>query len=246
MAQHASGVRCWDSLYQGRADIPLRGLYNWRMVGLQIGRMQNPVRGLLHGTAAVVSIAGLGILISAGPNGGLLAAVAIYGLSLVALYTTSSLYHSVPWPQVWKRRLQRLDHTMIYVLVAGTFTPLLVGAVDGIWRVVGLAGIWGLAAIGMAREIWVHRGGRPFLIAQIVVGSACLVPLLLIVSSLDTATSLLVVVGGVIYLVGVAMFANHWPRLVPGIFSHHELFHVFVVVASVAHFVAVWRVVSGA
>jgi hemolysin III len=216
------------------------------MVGLQIGRMQNPVRGLLHGTAAVVSIAGLGILISAGPNGGLLAAVAIYGLSLVALYTTSSLYHSVPWPQVWKGRLQRLDHTMIYVLVAGTFTPLLVGAVDGTWRVVGLAGIWGLAAIGMAREIWVHRGGRPFLIAQIVVGSACLVPLLLIVSSLDTATSLLVVVGGVIYLVGVAMFANHWPRLVPGIFSHHELFHVFVVVASVAHFVAVWRVVSGA
>ena len=98
----------------------------------------------------------------------------------------------------------------------------------------------------MAREIWVHRGGRPFLIAQIVVGSACLVPLLLIVSSLDTATSLLVVVGGVIYLVGVAMFANHWPRLVPGVFSHHELFHVFVVVASVAHFVAVWRVVSGA
>lgn len=215
------------------------------MERLQIGRMQNPVRGFLHGSAALVSIFGLVALLSAGPSGSLLPAVAIYGLSLILLYTTSSLYHSVPWPQVWKGRLQRLDHTMIYVLVAGTFTPFLVAAVDGGWRVVGLAGIWGLAAIGLAREIFVNRGGRPFLIAQLVVGSACLVPLLLIISSLDPASSLLVVVGGVIYLVGVTMFANNWPRLVPGIFSHHEMFHVFVVVASVAHFIAVWRVVSG-
>jgi hemolysin III len=216
------------------------------MERLQIGRMQNPVRGFLHGSAALVSIFGLAALLSVGPSGSLSLAVAIYGLSLILLYTTSSLYHSVPWPQVWKGRLQRLDHTMIYVLVAGTFTPFLVAAVDGGWRVVGLAGIWGLAAIGLAREIFVNRGGRPFLIAQLVVGSACLVPLLLIISSLDAASSLLVVVGGVIYLVGVTMFFNNWPRLVPGIFSHHEMFHVFVVVASIAHFVAVWRVVSGA
>ncbi len=207
--------------------------------------MQNPVRGFLHGTAAVVSIAGLVALIRVGPSGGLNAAVAIYGLSLILLYTTSSLYHSVPWPQVWKGRLQRLDHTMIYVLVAGTFTPLLVGAVDGGWRVVGLAAIWGLAAIGLVREVLIHRRGRPFLVAQFVLGAACLVPLLLIIISLDPATSVLVVVGGVVYLVGVTMFANKWPRLVPGIFSHHELFHVFVVVASIAHFIAVWRVVSG-
>jgi hemolysin III len=63
--------------------------------------------------------------------------------------------------------------------------------------------------------------------------------------SLDTPKSALVVIGGVIYLVGVVMLVNGWPRLVPGVFSHHELFHVFVIVASAAHFAAIWQIMSG-
>ncbi|HEX5695549.1 MAG TPA: hemolysin III family protein [Acidimicrobiia bacterium] len=214
------------------------------MVGLQIGRMQNPVRGILHGSSAVVSVVGLVALLGSGLRGGLLVSVAIYGLSLIALYTTSSLYHSVPWREVWKGRLQRLDHTMIYVLVAGSFTPFLVAGVGGPWLVVGLVGIWGLAAVGLAREVWLLHA-RPFFIAQLILGAACAVPLLLILTTLDPTTAMLIVAGGVTYLVGVVMFANHWPRLLPGVFSHHELFHVFVVTASIAHFVAVWRIVSG-
>ena len=213
------------------------------MVGLQIGRMQNPVRGILHGTSAVVSVVGLVALLGSGLDGGLMVAVAIYGLSLIALYTTSSLYHSVPWREVWKGRLQRLDHTMIYVLVAGSFTPFLVAAVSGTWLVVGLAGIWGLTAVGLAREVWLLNG-RTIFVVQLLLGAACAVPLLLIITTLDATTSSLVVAGGVIYLVGVAMFARHWPRLLPGVFSHHELFHVFVVSASIAHFIGVWRIVS--
>jgi hemolysin III len=213
------------------------------MVGLQIGRMQNPVRGILHGTSAVVSVVGLVALLGSGLSGGLMVAVAIYGLSLIALYTTSSLYHSVPWREVWKGRLQRLDHMMIYVLVAGSFTPFLVAAVSGTWLVVGLAGIWGLTAVGLAREVWLLKG-RSIFVAQLLLGALCAVPLFLIITTLDATTSSLVVAGGVTYLVGVAMFARHWPRLLPGVFSHHELFHVFVVSASIAHFIGVWRVVS--
>lgn len=214
------------------------------MTGIRIGAMQNPVRGFLHGTAALVSGAGLIALAGVGTGGALFVATAVYGLALTALFATSSLYHSIPWPEVWKVRLQRLDHTMIYVLVAATFTPLLIAVVDGMWVLVGLVGAWGLAALGVAREFWLHRAGRGVLVAQILVGSLCLVPMLLILISLDTQTSLLILSGGTIYLVGVAMFVNGWPRLVPGVFSHHELFHVLVIAASVANFVAVWRVVA--
>ncbi len=214
------------------------------MTGLRIGAIQNPVRGFVHGTAAVVSAVGLIALVGVGTGGALFAATAVYGLALTALFATSSLYHSIPWREVWKARLQRLDHTMIYVLVAATFTPLLVAAVDGMWVPIGLVGAWGLAALGVAREFWLHRAGPGLLVAQILAGSLCLVPMWLILISVDPSTSLLVLSGGVIYLVGLAMFVNDWPRLVPGVFSHHELFHVLVVAASVANFVAVWRVVA--
>jgi hemolysin III len=174
----------------------------------------------------------------------LLALSVVYGLALISLYAISSLYHSVPWRQSWKARFQRLDHTMIYVLVAATFTPLLVAAVDGLWVAVGLAGGWGLAALGLAREFWLAPGGRGLLLTQMLIGSLCLVPLGLTLLSLDVSTSLLVVVGGVVYLAGLVMFVNDWPSLVPGVFSHHETFHVLVILASISHFIAIWRVVG--
>ncbi|MGH8915260.1 MAG: PAQR family membrane homeostasis protein TrhA [Acidimicrobiia bacterium] len=214
------------------------------MAGLTIGAMDNPVRGLLHGTAALVSVLGLVALIGAGPRDGLLAATTLYGLALVALYATSSLYHSFPWREAWKGRLQRLDHVMIYVLVAATFSPLLVATVDGPWVAVGLLGVWGLAAFGLARELWLRDGGRRVLTAQILVGSMCLVPLWLTLHAMGGSTAFLVLAGGIVYLLGVWMFVHDWPRLVPGIFSHHELFHVMVIIASVIHFIAMWRVVT--
>jgi hemolysin III len=133
---------------------------------------------------------------------------------------------------------------MIYVLVAATFTPWLVAAVDGVWVAVGLIGVWGLAFLGLAKEYWLKRG-RGLIAVQVSVGSLCLVPMLLTLSSLDLVTGLLVLVGGMTYLVGVVMLVNDWPRLWPGVFSHHEVFHVLVILASIAHFAAVWRVMDG-
>lgn len=244
MAQHASGVRCsyHSTGFRAQSNVVRRIAV---MPGLRIGAMQNPVRGVLHGSAALISVGGLALLLGAGARGVLLIATTVYGLALVALFATSSLYHSVPWREVWKARLQRLDHTMIYVLVAATFTPLLVAAVDGTWVAIGLIGAWGLAALGLAREFWLHHPGSGLLALQILFGSLCLVPLWLILSSLDFVTAVLVLLGGVVYLLGVFMFVHDRPRLFPGVFSHHEFFHVMVIVASTANFVAVWRVVSG-
>ncbi len=211
---------------------------------VQLGRMQNPVRGFLHGTAALVAVAGLVALVIRAEGAANTAASAIYGATLIAMYLTSALYHSVPWQPTWKARLQSLDHTFIYALVAATFTALVVGTGEVVWVVLGLAGVWALVALGFLREIVRGRGRRILLPLQFLAVSVTLAPLMSTLAAIDTAAAVMTIAGGAVYLVGVYLFVNDRPRLSPRIFSHHEFFHVMVIVASVFHFVAIWRVVA--
>ncbi len=211
---------------------------------MQLGRMQNPVRGFLHGTAAVVSVVGLVALVARANGGANIAASAIYGATLIAMYLTSALYHSVSWQPTWKARLQSLDHTFIYALVAATFTPLVVGTGETVWVVLGLAGVWTLVALGILREIVDGPWRRILLPLQFLAVAVTLAPLLSTLVAIDTGAAVLTVVGGSVYLIGVALFVNDRPVLVPRIFSHHEFWHVMVIVASILHFIAIWTVVA--
>src|SRR5205085_7901628 len=115
---------------------------------LTLGRMQNPVRGLLHGAAAAASLVGTVLLWTRGAGDvGRQLSLLVFGVSLLALYTVSSLYHSVPWRGPWKARMQRLDHAMIYVLVAGTYTPIVAIALSGRTRSTILGAVWGIALV---------------------------------------------------------------------------------------------------
>lgn len=211
---------------------------------VQLGGMQNPARGFLHGTAALVSVAGLVALVVRADGAANTAASAIYGATLIAMYLTSALYHSVPWQPTWKARLQSLDHTFIYALVAATFTPLVIGTGEATWVVLGLAGVWTLVALGFLREIVQGPARRILLPLQFLAVSVTLAPLLSTLVAIDTAAAILTVVGGAVYLVGVFLFVNDRPRLSPRVFSHHEFFHVMVIIASVIHFIGIWRVVT--
>jgi len=211
---------------------------------MQLGGMQNPARGFLHGTAALLSVAGLVALSVQAHGVANTTASVIYGSTLIAMYATSALYHSVPWQPRWKARMQRLDHTFIYALVAATFTPLVIGTGKTIWVVLGLLGVWTLVALGVLREI-VHGPARRLLLpVQFLAVSITLAPLLSTLVAIDTAAAIMTVIGGAVYLVGVFLFVNDRPKLIPRVFSHHEFFHVMVIVASVVHFIAIWRVVT--
>ncbi len=219
-------------------------MYCGRMDRVEVGGMQNPVRGFLHGTAALVSVAGLVVLVVRAEGAANTAAAAVYGSILIAMYLTSALYHSVPWQPTWKARLQSLDHTFIYALVAATFTPLVLATGETLWVVLGLAGVWALVGLGFLREI-VHGPGRRLLIpAQFLAVSLTLAPLVSTLIAIDSTAGVMTVLGGAVYLVGVFLFVNDRPRLFPRIFSHHEFFHVMVVAASILHFIAIWRVVA--
>lgn len=206
--------------------------------------MHNPVRGFLHGTAALVSVAGLIALITRSEGAGMTAASTLYGATLIVMYSTSALYHSVPWQPTWKSRFQKLDHTFIYAVVAGTFTPLMIGAGETVWVVLGLSGIWALAALGLSKELIHGPLRRVLLPLQFLAVAVTVAPLWVTLNRIDNTAAVLTVVGGVLYLLGVLLFVNDRPRLAPRVFSHHEFFHVVVIVASVLHFIAVWRVIS--
>jgi hemolysin III len=208
----------------------------------RIGRMQNPVRGLLHGFAAVAAVAGTVFLAAHAAGWPNRIAVIVFGLGMVALYTTSSLYHAVPWRAEWKRRMQRLDHSMIFVLIAATYTPVSVIALDGVVSVVSLAGAWAIAAVGIAQQAFAPRERNTFGIALMTtLGWMAVFVMWPLAQTVGIAPVLWFAAGGVLYTVGMVLVVTQRPRLWPRVFSYHEVFHVLVVLASVLHFAATYR-----
>jgi len=208
---------------------------------IKLGKMLHPVRGLLHGTAAVVSLVGAVLLASLADVSGVghRMALLVFGLSLVALFTVSSLYHSVPWRTAWKRRMQRLDHTMVQVLVAGTYTPIAVIVFDGWLQWTTLAVQWGLVAVGAVQK-FVFHGTRAMSIALATTqGWLALLLLWPLAANMQWQGIMLILLGGVLYTVGMVFMVTNRPRLWPRVFSYHELFHVLVVGAAAVHFAAI-------
>jgi hemolysin III len=215
---------------------------------LTLGRMQNPVRGMLNAAAAAASLVGTILLLSRGAGSfSRQLPLLIFGISLLGLYTVSALYHSVPWREVWKGRMQRLDHSMIYVVVAGTYTPIAGLMLSG-WRRSGiLAVVWGIAAVGIAQKILLPQlGGWLSIVLQMVQG--WLGPLVAhpLAQTMPVQALLLIALGGLLYTVGLILFVTQRPRLWPRVFSYHEVFHLFVVAASIIHYTAIFAFVAAA
>ena len=204
--------------------------------------MQNPIRGFLHGGAAIASLIGLIVLVVntwdiANARLGAL----IFGLSLILMYTTSSLYHSIPWSGVWKLRMQRLDHSMIFLVVAGTFTPIAIASLKGTNLAIALGTVWGLAALGIVLKTVLPRTATWLSVTiQLAMGWSAVFWMPEFYRQLGAGAVILLALGGLCYTVGVVVFLSKRPRMFPRIFSYHELFHVLVITASTLHFLAIF------
>lgn len=213
---------------------------------IALGRMQNPVRGFLHGTAALASVIGAVLLWERG-SGDIARQLAllVYATSLVSLYTVSGLYHSIPWRDTWKRHAQRVDHSMIYVLVAGTYTPIASIVFDGWLRGATLATVWGITLVGIGQKALLPRLGGWFSVTlQTTQGWIALLLIVPLAGRLPLEAVLLVALGGAFYTVGMLLFVNKRPRLWPRVFSYHELFHVLVVAGGATHYAVIFRYVA--
>ncbi len=213
---------------------------------LTLGRMQNPVRGILNGAAAVSFVGGAVLLwLRSEPDTSRQAALLVFALSLILLYTVSSLYHSVPWQEVWKGRMQRLDHAMISLLVSGTYTPVALIVLDGWLRPVTLCVAWGLTLVGIGQKAFWPRIGNWFSITlQVFQGWIGLLLVIPLARALPDGAILLMAIGGLLYTTG-SLFLAVKPRLWHRVFSYHEAFHVFVVAGSAAHYGMILRYLTG-
>lgn len=212
------------------------------MKRVTLGKMQNPIRGFLHGAAAAAAVVGLFVLLDrARGSGPAITGTLIFGGALLIMFTVSALYHSIPWGDQWKDRLQRVDHSMIFLVVAGTFTPIAIAALDGAWLVVALSVIWAIALTGiLLKALLPNVKTWLSLTLQMVMGWSLLVWIPAINTQLGTAAVVLIGIGGLCYSVGVIIFTTKRPRLFPRSFSYHELFHVLVITGSTLHFLVIF------
>jgi hemolysin III len=164
----------------------------------------------------------------------------VFGGSMVALYTTSSLYHSVPWKERWKKRMQRFDHSMIFLLVAGTYTPIAFNVLTGAWKWITLGVVWSIAVFGILQKMLFPKVGNWLSITlYMVMGWFAVIPVGEMFDRLPLEAMVLLIVGGASYSLGMILLVAKRPRLFPRIFSYHEVFHVLVITGSLLHFLMI-------
>lgn len=163
----------------------------------------------------------------------------IFGVSLLALYSASAIYHYVKLPQNALVRLRKLDHAMIYVLIAGTYTPITLGFMSPWDATLFLSVIWGIAAAGIVMKIfWLNAPRWLYTSLYLLMGWAIVFDWKAF-DSVPTGCLAFIAAGGISYTIGAVVYAIKKPNLSKR-FGFHEIFHVFVVVGSALHFSAVY------
>jgi hemolysin III len=199
------------------------------------------LRGVLHQWAFAVSlVTGIGLVVEAASVRARVA-VAVYAVSVAAVFGTSALYHRVDWRTLGARRwMRRLDHTMIFVLIAGTYTPFSVLVLHGTLGLVILIAVWSAALAGAVfKLVWIEAPSWLGTASYILVGWIAVVAVPELVNRLGFAAVAALALGGVLYSVGGVIYARKRPDPVPSVFGYHELFHTLVIAAAALQYLVV-------
>ncbi|MEW6307853.1 MAG: hemolysin III family protein [Bacillota bacterium] len=202
-------------------------------------RLKDPVSGLTHLGGALLSVVGLVVLVCLAARRGTpwhTVSFAIFGTSLMLLYTASSLYHLLVLGPRPTRVLRRLDHCMIFVLIAGTYTPVCLVPLRGPWGWSLLGSVWGLALAGVVLKLlWLEAPRWLSATIYVALGWLVVTASVPLFRALPTAALLWLLGGGLFYSTGAIIYATKWPRLAQG-FGFHEVFHLFVLAGSLSHY----------
>jgi hemolysin III len=202
------------------------------------------LRGASHALAFVASLAGASVLVHAATTGRGVAAGAVYGGSLVAMFGASALHHLPTWRPAPRRLLRRIEHATIFLLIAGTYAPLCL-AVDPRRGLALLAFVATCAAFGVAQALIWPDAPRALAIAIYLALGWAVFPVVRSVHAAVGARGLgLLAVGGVFYSAGALVYWARRPDPAPAVFGYHELFHLAVVVAAACHYAALLPVVG--
>ena len=205
------------------------------------------LRGRLHQGAFFAAVPAGVVLVSIAPTPRSRLAAAIFALSLAGLYGTSTLYHRLPWSPQSLRWMKRIDHSMIFVLIAGTYTPLALLVLHGAWEVTVLSIVWGGAAIGTLLKFLRIDGLAAVTGAlYIALGWLAIVATPEIVHGISGTAAGLMLTGGILYTGGAIVLARNRPDPAPSTYGYHEIWHTCVIAASACHYGLIMLVTLGA
>jgi hemolysin III len=211
-------------------------------------RLREPVNALTHLLGAILSVIGLIALIAAASAHGSareIVAVSIFGMSLVMMYGVSALYHASTLSERGLNHFQRIDHVMIYVLIAGSYTPICLIVLGGRLGMVLLITVWALAALGFYQKIvWMHAPRWLSTALYLGMGWIAVIIARPLISAGSPGFFFWLLAGGIAYSVGAIVYAKKWPRGGAKVFGFHEIWHLFVMAGSFAHFWAILAYVA--
>ncbi len=197
------------------------------------------LRGWLHAVTSPVALAAGVVLVVLAPTGPATVAAVAYAVTSVTLFTTSAIYHRGTWSPVVERRLKRLDHANIFLLIAGSYTPFALLALKDEDRVAVLSAVWGTALFGVVfRVFWVGAPRWLYVPLYIALGWAAAFVVPQLIHGAGIAAFTLIAVGGVLYTLGGLVYGLKRPNPSPRWFGFHEIFHTCTIAAFICQYIA--------
>jgi len=207
--------------------------------------LREPVSAITHMAGAVASLAGLILLVvAAAINAGWwhIISFSIFGATLLMMYSASSLYHAVNLSEKGILTMRKIDHVMIFLLIAGSYTPFCLVPLRGVWGWTILSLVWSMALTGTILKIFFMNIPRWISTTiYLIMGWLCIVAIYPLFNSLGTASLLWLVAGGLFYSTGAVIYALKRPNPWPSVMGFHEIWHMFVLAGSFCHFWAVFK-----
>ena len=206
-----------------------------------LSKLREPFNGLSHLGGAIAAFVGQVALLIAGWSGtAKVVSVVVYGLSLIAMFSASAAYHMAKVKPATLKILRKLDHSAIFLLIAGTYTPFCINAFTGFFRWGLLALIWAIAFGGILVKVFYVNAPRWLnTVMYVIMGWLCIMAAPQMRSVLPVSAIVWLIIGGVTYTIGAVVYATKIFNFVPNKFGFHEVWHIFVLLGALAHFVAV-------
>lgn len=213
-----------------------------------IKKVKDPLSALSHFIGVILSLfAVVSLVQKANQTGSLLHVLAfgIFGFSLVLLYSASTIYHIIEKPEWLSNTLQRIDHMMIFVLIAGTYTPICLIPLGGTLGLTILSIIWSIAILGILFKIfWMNAPRWIYTGVYIAMGWLIVLAIFPLIRALSAKAIGWLLAGGISYTLGAILYGAKWPKLKSKHFGFHEIFHLFVLLGSFCHFILIYRYIS--
>jgi len=209
-------------------------------------KLRDPVSGLTHLGAALIATIGLIFLLYIGRSNTVkLISLLIYGITLILMFSASAVYHLVKASQQVTLWLRKLDHSAIYLLIAGTYTPICLHYFNGFYRWGLLSIVWGIAVVGVAVKMfvinvprWVNAG------IYLIMGWLSIMAIKPMLTAMPTGALVWLLAGGLFFTLGAVIYMTKVFDFFPGVFGFHEVWHIFVILGCLSHFIVIFAYIA--